>query len=160
MIMDLKLIKLIGLILTTLLALCSCVSKTAILETSTAQPSEIIKFGKSKKIVKNGITVVYLSGSPYEIGFAHGKLCKEDILKAHEYHFRVYDNRKNIESMKGWMKTAREIEKHSPEEYIEEMRGISDGSGICYDKILFINSLTTVARRNGCLAVVPKNWTM
>ena len=157
MIMDLKLIKLIGLILTTLLALCSCVSKTAIFETATAQPSEIIKFGKSKKIIKNGITVVYLSGNPYEIGYAHGKLCKEDILQAHEYYFALYDNRENIESMQGWMKTTREVEKYVPKEYIEEMRGISDGSGIGYDKILFINLLTTVARKNGCFAFAYKD---
>ncbi len=157
MIMDLKLIKLIGLILTTLLVLCSCVSKTAILETTTAQNSEFIKFGKSKKIVKNGITVVYLSGSPYEIGFAHGKLCKEEIQQAHEYHFWLYDNQKSSEYMQGWMKTAKEVEKHIPEEYIEEMRGLGDGSGIGYDKILFINLLTTVARKDGCFAFAYKD---
>lgn len=37
------------------------------------------------------------------------------------------------------------------------MRGIGDGSGIGYDKILFINLLTTVARRNGCLAFAYKD---
>ena len=36
-------------------------------------------YGKSKKYLKNGITVVYLTGTPYEIGFAHGKLCKKEI---------------------------------------------------------------------------------
>jgi len=77
---------------------------------------------------------------------------KEAILQSHEYHFRLYDNRETIESMQGWMKIAREVEKHIPEEYIEEMRGISDGAGISYDKILFINSLTTVAKRKGCFS--------
>ena len=137
--MDIKPIEFVKPFLIILLVLCSCVSKTTVLETSTVQPSEIIKFGKSKKIIKNGITVVYLSGNPYEIGYAHGKLCKEDILQAHEYYFALYDNRENIESMQGWMKITREVEKYVPKEYIEEMRGISDGSGIGYDKILFIN---------------------
>ena len=67
-----------------LLILSGCASKTTIIETPTTQPSEIIKFGKSQKTIKNDITVVYLSGSPYEIGFAHGKLCKEEILQAHQ----------------------------------------------------------------------------
>ena len=155
--MDIKPIEFVKPFLIILLVLCSCVSKTTVLETSTVQPSEIIKFGKSKKIIKNGITVVYLSGNPYEIGYAHGKLCKEDILQAHEYYFALYDNRENIESMQGWMKTTREVEKYVPKEYIEEMRGISDGSGIGYDKILFINLLTTVARKNGCFAFAYKD---
>jgi len=139
------------------LILSGCASKTNIIVSSTAKPSEITKFGESKKIIKNGITVVYLSGSPYEIGFAHGKLCKEEILQAHEFHFWLYDNRNNIESMQGWMKTARDLEKYIPEEYIEEMKGIADGSGIGYDKILFINLLTTVARRKGCFAFAYKD---
>jgi len=134
------------------LILLGCAPKTTIIETSNYQYNNIIEFRNSKKIIKNGITVIYLSGSPYEIGFAHGKLCKEEILQAHEFHFWLYDNREDLESMQGWMKTVREVEKHIPEEYIEEMRGISDGSGIGYDKILFINLLTTVARKNGCFA--------
>ena len=140
-----------------LLILSGCASKTKIIETSPAQPNEIIKFGKSKKIIKNGISVVYLSGSPYEIGLGHGRLCKEEILQTHEYYFWLYDNRDTIKFMQGWMTTAREVEKHIPEEYLEEMRGISEGSGISYDKILFINSLTTVSRRNGCFAFAYKD---
>ena len=140
-----------------LIIVSGCASKTTIIETSNNHYNNTVEFRKSKKIIKSGITVVYLTGSPYEIGFAHGKLCKEDILQAHEYHFWLYDNRENIESMQGWMKTVREVEKHIPEEYIEEMRGISDGSGIGYDKILFINSLTTVARRKGCFAFAYKD---
>lgn len=140
-----------------LLILSGCVSKTTIIETSNNQYNNIVEFRNSKKIIKNGITVIYLSGSPYEIGFGHGKLCKEEILQAHEYHFSLYDNRKNSEYMQGWMKTAKEVEKHIPEEYIEEMRGIGDGSGIGYDKILFVNLLTTVARRNGCFALAYKD---
>ena len=140
-----------------LLILSGCASKTTIIETSTAQPSEIIKFRKSKKIIKNGITVVYLSGSPYEIGFGHGKLCKEEILQAHEYHFSQYDNPKSSKDAINWVKIAKEVEKQIPEEYIEEMRGIGDGSGIGYDKILFINLLTTVARKDGCFAFAYKD---
>jgi len=140
-----------------LLILSGCASKTTIIETSNNQYNNIVEFRNSKKIIKNGITVIYLSGSPYEIGFGHGKLCKEEILQAHEYHFSLYDNRKNSEYMQGWMKSAKEVKKHIPEEYIEEMRGIGDGSGIGYDKILFVNLLTTVARRNGCFAFAYKD---
>jgi hypothetical protein len=36
-------------------------------------------YGKSKRYIKNGVAVVYLTGTPYEIGLAHGKLCKKEI---------------------------------------------------------------------------------
>jgi len=122
--------------------------------------TEIAVHGQCKKYTKNGITVVYLTGTPYEIGFGHGKLCKEEILQAHEYHFSLYDNRKNSEYMQGWMKTAKEVKKHIPEEYIEEMRGIGDGSSIGYDKILFANllsTLSTIGQKKGCFAFAFKN---
>lgn len=45
-----------------------------------SQPiEEVGNHNFSKKYIKSGITVVYLTGSPYEIGFAHGKLCRKEI---------------------------------------------------------------------------------
>ncbi len=41
--------------------------------------TEIAVHGQCNKYTKNGITVVYLTGTPYEIGFAHGKLLKKEI---------------------------------------------------------------------------------
>ena len=42
---------------------------------------EVGHFKSSKKYKKAGITVVFLTGSPYEIGLAHGKLCREKYWK-------------------------------------------------------------------------------
>ena len=44
-----------------LLIFSGCASKTSISETSTAQPSEIIKFGNCKKITKNGMGALPVS---------------------------------------------------------------------------------------------------
>ena len=46
---------------------------------------ETAHFHQSKKYIKHGVTVVYLTGTPYEIGFAHGKLCKNEIMAANQY---------------------------------------------------------------------------
>ena len=43
---------------------------------------ETAHFHRSKKYIKHGVTVVYLTGTPYEIGLAHGKLCKNEIMDA------------------------------------------------------------------------------
>jgi hypothetical protein len=48
-------------------------------------------FNLSKKYIKAGITVVYLTGSPYEIGLAHGKLCRKEILKVYRHIFEYYE---------------------------------------------------------------------
>lgn len=107
--------------------------------------------GKSKKYIKNGITVVYLTGTPYEIGFAHGKLCKAEIRGVNKFFLEAYD-RLEKDSKSNWLKLSHQFENNIPEEYIEEMRGISDGADIPYDKILFLNTLSTIDMGNKCFA--------
>ena len=52
---------------------------------------------------------------------------------------------------------SRALEKNIPDEYIEEMHGISDGSDIEYGKILFLNTLSTMSEKKGCFAFAFKN---
>ncbi len=85
--------------------------------------TEIEVHGKCKKYIKNGLTVVYLKGTPYEIGFAHGKLCKTEIKDVHKYYLELY-NRLHRDPNDTWLKLSRQLEKNIPEEYIEEMHGI------------------------------------
>ena len=113
--------------------------------------NEIVEYGKSKKYVKNGITVVYLTGTPYEIGLAHGKLCKDEINEANKSFIEIYESL--IQNPKNqWLSLSKELEKKIPVEYLEEMKGISDGAGIEYDKILFLNTLSTISMSGGCYA--------
>jgi len=39
----------------------------------------VIYFGESKKYIKRGITIVSLKGDPYEMGYAHGVLLKDEM---------------------------------------------------------------------------------
>ena len=108
-------------------------------------------YGKSKKYLKNGIIVVYLTGTPYEIGLAQGKLCKQEIEEFNEKFFHIFD-RLAQDPNNGWLELSKQLEKNIPKEYLDEMRGISDGSGIEYNKILFINTLSTISMKDSCLA--------
>ena len=112
-------------------------------------------FNLSKKYIKAGITVVYLTGSPYEIGLAHGKLCKNEILTANKPFFDIYE-KISLDPQNKWLEISRKLEKHIPKEYVEEMRGIADGAEIEYDKILFLNTLTTISMGNRCFAFAFK----
>ena len=108
-------------------------------------------YGKSKKYLKNGITVVYLTGTPYEIGFAHGKLCKNEILEANKQIFDLYKVLLNHPESQ-WLKKSRWLENFIPKEYLNEMRGISEGADIEYEKILFLNTVKTISMANKCFA--------
>ena len=108
-------------------------------------------FNRSKKYMKAGITVVYLTGTPYEIGYAHGKLCKDEIINVNKIYWDYYDHLKKLPDGK-WLPLSQNLERYIPEEYILEMKGIADGSGIEYDKILFLNTLTTIAMHSNCFA--------
>jgi len=71
------------LVSTATLFISGCATKTKSVENLLNQPTtEISVFHQSRKYVKAGITVVYLTGTPYEIGLAHGKLCKKEIMEA------------------------------------------------------------------------------
>ena len=112
---------------------------------------EIGNFNFSRKYIKAGVTVVYLTGSPYEIGLAHGTLCKREILEVNRQYFEYYNQFLDDSSDK-WEDFSKELKKRIPQEYLEEMRGISDGSQIEFDKILFLNALSTISMANKCFA--------
>lgn len=134
------------------LAISGCGHQTIDVQDIINQPTEVISHYKlSKKYTRAGITVVYLTGSPYEIGFANGKLCKNEILTANKPFFDIYE-KISLDPQNKWLEISRKLEKHVPEEYVEEMRGISDGAEIEYDKILFLNTLTTISMGNRCFA--------
>ena len=70
------------------IAISGCSPKKIDLQDILNQPIEEIDYFKlNRKYKKAGITVVYLTGSPYEIGLANGKLCKNEIWAANKPFF-------------------------------------------------------------------------
>lgn len=134
-----------------------CATQSNVSRKQINRESEEIGFhGRSKKYLKNGITVVYLTGTPYEIGFAHGKLCGTEIRRANKSFLEFYERLEKNPQNK-WLNLSRQLEKNIPEEYIEEMCGISDGADIPYDQILFLNTLSTIDMGNKCFAFAFRN---
>lgn len=138
------------------IALSGCGPHKTNLQDILNQPTEVTSHYKlSKKYTRAGITVVYLTGSPYEIGFANGKLCKNEILRANKPFFDIYE-KVSLDPQNKWLEVSKKLEIHIPEEYLEEMRGIADGAEIEYEKILFLNTLTTISMGNKCFAFAFK----
>ena len=130
--------------------------KTNIQDILSQSIEQVGHYKLSKKYIKAGITVVYLTGSPYEIGLAHGKLCKNEILTANKPNFNFYE-KVSLDPQSKWLEVSKKLEKHIPREYLEEMRGIADGAEIGYEKILFLNTLTTISMGSKCFAFAFKD---
>eukprot|EP01083_Nonionella_stella_P062480 162411_1 len=100
------------------------------------------------------LPVIHIEGdSPYQIGFNHGKILKDRISKCYD----IYEERicaifqtSSVTDQLRWIEwiKSRCIEyiqllnryKHTLQHIIDEMRGISEGSGLPLWKIYFINA--------------------
>jgi len=100
----------------------------------------IAREGKGYLEKTDGQLVLHLKGNYRELGYQHGKLLKESVSRSLT---DIIDNQsekgKSLEYM--MYKTLRggmhdRLKKHIPEKYMEEMRGLADGSGMKFDDIL------------------------
>ncbi len=117
-----------------------------------------IYFDESKKYKKRGITVVSLKGDPYEMGYAHGVLLKDEMkpwfrealyyLKTQSYGTVGLEN--------SLSNRAREVAQYIPEKYVSELKGLAAGSGIDYDLILMLNTVSTTAKAYFCTSVAAR----
>ncbi len=119
----------------------------------------VIYFGESKKYKKRGITVVSLKGEPYEIGYAHGVLLKDEMkpwIKEALYFMKTRSFGTSGLQNK-LIGRAKEIEPYIPDRYVAELKGLAAGSGIDNDVILMLNTAETTAKAYFCTSVVVKN---
>lgn len=107
--------------------------------------------------------VLEVSGSPYERGYQHGKHFSKKIqslftmlltnsifpylnrdradvasVMVRYQNEEIYGNGKFARQM--MLESANYLAQYIPEQYMEEMRGIADGSGISFDDILIMNT--------------------
>ena len=85
---------------------------------------------------RDGLTIAYLEGSPYELGQQHGELLREAVreqISRTLQYIRSYLKIPVLRIWLGnwwldrpWMVTRRFV----PADYLEELRGLADGSGV------------------------------
>jgi predicted choloylglycine hydrolase len=98
------------------------------------------------------MTVVSLEGSPYELGYARGILLKDEIRN--EVRDKLYRIRMNPAGTsigeKKMMSRTTELLEFIPEEYRDEIKGLSAGSGIDYHTLIMYNITYTL---RGCTSI-------
>jgi len=97
---------------------------------------------------QDGVNILHVSGSYYEMGYQHGYLLKNEILE----NIRC---RNDTLSRHGWpiekRKDVWNIQKqYLPQEYLEEINGMADGSGLSIDEIAVHNMWIGVFNLMSC----------
>ncbi len=92
----------------------------------------------------NDFPQIVLKGSPYEKGFTHGSLCKEQVLCSLKSYRARFLSSMNL----SWEDAEKLALRFLPvftgkyEKYLDEMRGIADGAGVRFEDILILNLRT------------------
>lgn len=93
--------------------------------------------------VEDGVRILYVNGSYYEMGYQHGFLLKDEV---HENMRAMLDYIDDVSSYEAMLDIWNETESYVPDCYIEEMQGIVDGAGVsfevvavCYMLVLYID---------------------
>ena len=95
--------------------------------------------GKGRLRIRNGNRTLYLSGTPYEIGYQHGKLLKASARRVCLRIIYGVGLAHSLEKGQWFIDEARAlIERQRPymdPAYIEEMRGLAEGSGVSFEEV-------------------------
>jgi hypothetical protein len=98
----------------------------------------LLKEGNGYLEKRDNQLILHVEGSPYEMGYQHGKLAKEQIAR----NIATYiDNPKQASNTKvsSFIKKIDEVLTHVPEYFKQEMQGIADGSELPLQKIIILN---------------------
>lgn len=87
---------------------------------------------------------ITLTGSPYEKGFTHGSVCREQVLRSLDSYGRRFKRSKDLMWEEAHQHAQKFLSLFTGEyaRYIEEMHGIADGAGVAFEDILTINLRT------------------
>lgn len=98
-------------------------------------------YGKAYLEKINGLKIIHTFGSPYEEGYQHGILLKDDVKNCFK---EVYEDgffmACSIFPKKIWYFYAKLNEKFLTDTEKQELEGISDAAGLKYEDILVMNS--------------------
>jgi len=103
----------------------------------------------------DGTRVVHLSGTPYELGYAHGKLLRKDIREITAGLDKALDElRKEKGIPRGVVRLAldfvyKRTSPYIPDRYKREMEGLADAAGVSLRMIRWAHVVSEITER-GC----------
>jgi len=92
---------------------------------------------------KDGQRTCLLTGTPYEMGKRHGELLKTEIRKVTDSTLYVVGFAYSVAKGSWFLNDIRDawkrLEPHCDKEYLEEVKGLAEASGIAYDEMKIAN---------------------
>ncbi|HEX9780032.1 MAG TPA: C45 family peptidase [bacterium] len=95
----------------------------------------------------DGIRVVTLTGRPYELGWQHGALLREEVRGAVGQVLGSVRRYLKVPILRSWLgswwldRAWRPAWRHIPKAYLEELRGLAEGSGVPYLELLRMHAV-------------------
>ncbi len=110
-------------------------------------------FGRARMYRRGGLTVLKLCGSHYEMGYQHGLLLREQVRQGALLYFaeptRNLAPFKHMKPVMRWLIAKyfdwtiyRPLLKSSPRQYLAELKGLADGSGLTFSQVFRGNMLS------------------
>jgi hypothetical protein len=90
----------------------------------------------------NGVIILHISGSNYEMGYQHGYLLKDEIEESMRAQLSSFERRGF--SYNKLLDIWNIMENYLQEEYKEEMQGMADGSGLSIEDICVLSTMPAV----------------
>jgi len=97
--------------------------------------------------VRDGVKILHLNGSNYEMGFQHGFLLKEEVKQ----DIRAYLNYSNV-SIDYLLGIWNVMKDYVPQEYKDEIQGIADGAEVSFEEIAAANMVIIIGDM-GCFGI-------
>jgi hypothetical protein len=82
----------------------------------------------------DGVKILHVSGSNYDMGYQHGYLLKDDIDE-NAREFQVIMEELNI-TLEDLLAIWDMMKEYVPQEYINETQGLADGSGYTFEEVI------------------------
>ena len=95
-----------------------------------------------------GIPIVISRGTSYEIGLNHGKSHPDRVQRSFEYNLKSCIKESGLseeELYKVASGFVKPVEKFNPD-YISEIQGIADGSGMKFEEVMLLNCRTELQK--------------
>ncbi len=94
------------------------------------------------------VRVLHVKGSPYEMGFQHGRLLK-DLIEKNVAEFIDNTPSALAPRIKSFQQNLPKLMSYIPTRFQEEMQGVADGSGVPLQKIIALNTFPELIHCSG-----------
>jgi len=102
------------------------------------EPADVPEEHRDRLRIVEGIPVVRLSGTPYEMGYQHGKILDKQIRHLYYEYFEKMVV-PLVGGQSGLKKWAEKVKPFIPPHLLEEMRGLADAMGRSFEEALYAN---------------------